>query len=346
MNFLRALSPFCFGHAADRFSRKPAFKTALLMIVCALSCIGCDQPWTAPSEMERGSAASTKTVNVMRVSMQDQYNEVATYYGTLKPRQSASLAFTRGGKIKRVIKGLGEKVAAGDIIAQFDIEGLDQRQPAINDASLIAPFSGTIARADVEVGQVASAGRPLVDVVSDGPPIIEVSISSATAQAQFVGRRLNVVLDGNQAAEAVIKAIAPVVDPSTRTRKVLLDVVADPEQPSATFGSIVEISFDSFRSSNGCWLPLSAIQKRASGLWSTMVAESNNNRTIAVARTIEVVHVESAMAFVRGALKEGDLIVVDGTHRIVPGQAVIAKIEPASSEPIASPAGGLEASNP
>jgi len=40
-----------------------------------------------------------------------------------------------------------------------------------------------------------------------------------------------------------------------------------------------------------------------------MVLETNDSRTIAGLRTIEVVYV-------------GDLVIVDGTHRIVPGQNV------------------------
>ena len=53
-----------------------------------------------------------------------------------------------------------------------------------------------------------------------------------------------------------------------------------------------------------------------------MVLESSAGGTIAAPRTIEVIYVENDTAYVTGALKDGDLVIADGTHRIVPGQNV------------------------
>lgn len=39
-------------------------------------------------------------------------------------------------------------------------------------------------------------------------------------------------------------------------------------------------------------------------------------------RTVEVVHTEEDRALVRGTVYPGDRIVVDGLHRVVPGQRV------------------------
>ena len=60
-------------------------------------------------------------MNVVRVAQTNQYNQVATYFGTLQPGQRARLAFGSPGKVALVSKTSGQKVKAGEVIAQYDI---------------------------------------------------------------------------------------------------------------------------------------------------------------------------------------------------------------------------------
>ncbi len=315
---------------------------------------------------------------MVRVAQANQYNQVATYYGTLQPGQRARLAFGTPGKVALVSKATGQKVTTGEIIAQYDIVRLDidRKQVAsalesaksqqadarvrelenqlaridlqIENSTLVAPFSGTLSSIDAWPGKMTGPSNPLAEVVSDSDPTIEVSIAAKTAQAQFVGRRLEVVMEGEIAAQAVIKSVAPQVDRSTRTQKVLLEITSDLSSVKYALGSVVKVSFDSFREANGFWLPLSAMQQRSGGLWSTMVLESINGRTIAGQRAIDVIYVENDTAYVTGALKDGDLVIAEGTHRIVPGQNVTPTVGnesanfPVESPAVAAPADQLE----
>ena len=331
--------------------RGSAVSPFLLWGLCALLVVltGCEDPLVVSKRDIRKKTA--RAVNVVRIAQTNQYNQTATYYGTLQPSQRARLAFGSPGRVALVSKTSGEKVKAGEVIAQYDIVRLesDRKQvfsalesaksqqsgrvreledqlagldSQIENSMLVAPLSGTLSKIDAFPGQMTGPGNALAEVVSDSAPTLEVSIAAKTAQAQFVGRRLEVVMEGGIAAEAVIKSLAPLVDRSTRTRKVVLEITSDLSSVQYALGSIVKVSFDSFREANGFWLPLSAMQKRAGGLWSTMVLETSDSRTIAGQRTIEVVYVENETAYVTGALKDGDLVIVDGTHRIVPGQNV------------------------
>ena len=326
----------------------------LILVLCALLVsTGCQDSPAIP-KVDLGKLPA-RTVNVVRIAQTDQYNQVATYFGTLQPGRRARLAFGVPGKVVRVSKTSGEKVKAGEIIAQYDIVRLQNDREKVSSAlesarsaqsqqsgarvreledqlagldsqiensMLVAPFSGTLSRVDAWIGQMTGPGNALAEVVSDSAPTVEVSIAAKTAQAQFVGRRLEVVMDGGIPAAAVIKSVAPLVDRSTRTRKVLLEITSDLSSVEYALGSIVKVSFDSFREASGFWLPLSGMQKRAGGLWSTMVLETSNGNTIAGQRTIEVIYVENDTAYVTGALNDGDLVIADGTHRIVPGQNV------------------------
>lgn len=332
----------------------------LLLGLCALP-TGCRDSLAIPQvDLEKLPA---RTVNVVRIAQTTKYNQVATYYGTLQPGQRARLAFGVPGKVALVSKSTGQKVKAGEIIAQYDIVRLQKEreqvsstlksgnvqqsnarvrelegqlanlESQIENSILVAPFSGTLSSVDAWSGQMTGPGNSLAEVVSDSAPTVEVSIAAKTAQAQFVGRRLEVVLEGGIAAEAVIKSVAPLVDRSTRTRKVQLEITGDLSSAQYALGSIVKVSFDSFREANGFWLPMSAMQKRAGGLWSTMVLETSASRTTAALRTIEVIYAENDTAYVTGALKDGDLVIADGTHRIVPGQNVTPALENSNAPP-------------
>ena len=88
------------------------------------------------------------------------------------------------------------------------------------------------------------------------------------------------------------------------------------------------------------------MQKRAGGLWSTMVLDANGGRTIAGLRAIEVIYVENDTAYVTGALQDGDLVIADGTHRIVAGQEVTPEVQnntaSATSQPLSVPSAAGE----
>jgi multidrug efflux pump subunit AcrA (membrane-fusion protein) len=214
--------------------RALAFSLFLLLGLCALQA-GCRDSFATPQvDLDKLPA---RVVNVVRIAKTNQYNQVATYFGTLQPGQRARLAFGTTGKLALVSKTSGQKVKAGEIIAQYDIVQLENNRKQVSSAleaaksqesdtrvreledqlarlvsriensTLVAPFSGTLSNIDAWPGQMAGPSRPLAEVVSDSDPTIEVSIAAKTAQAQFVGRRLEVVLEGGIVAEAVIKSV-------------------------------------------------------------------------------------------------------------------------------------------
>lgn len=320
-----------------------------LVLIIVSGCSDSASSLEVTVETARSSASS---VNVVRITRSEKYNEVATYYGTLEPSQTARLGFSKPGKVIRLPKSVGQTVAAGEVLAQYDVSSLENQRSKIvsaldaakiqqnsrvvefesqlsvidaeiENATLIAPFSGTLSRVATYVGHKTRPGVALVDLVADGDPVVRISLAESTTRAQFVGRRLEIVLADGIPAQAIIQSISPIADPSTRTREVVLEVVRGLSSSNCVLGSAVKVSFDNFRQEVGYWLPLSALQKRSGGLWGAMVLEPSDGRTIVAARTVEVLSVESAKAYVRGALREGDRVIVDGTHRIVAGQEVV-----------------------
>ena len=60
-------------------------------------------------------------------------------------------------------------------------------------------------------------------------------------------------------------------------------------------------------------------------------------------RQLELIHTEADRAYVRGTLFDGDLVIVAGVHRIVPGMPVRAT-RPGTAAPSSEPSGSPSAS--
>jgi len=124
----------------------------------------------------------------------------------------------------------------------------------------------------------------------------------------------------------VAKAVVPRRDDVTRTVDVLLTLSDAPANVRP--GDLGRLKLSSRYDEPGFWVPLGALTQGPRGLWNNYIAEpvtsaSSDSAIHRVApRTVEVVYADSDRAFVRGTLREGDLLIVDGLQRVVPGQIV------------------------
>ena len=69
-------------------------------------------------------------------------------------------------------------------------------------------------------------------------------------------------------------------------------------------------------------MPVAALTEGPRGLWQSLVAEASGQQHILGKRTLEVLYADEDRAYVRGTLLPGDLLVSEGTHRVVAGQVV------------------------
>lgn len=75
---------------------------------------------------------------------------------------------------------------------------------------------------------------------------------------------------------------------------------------------------------DGYWLPVAALVRGGRGLWSCFVlSEPDGSDTFQVLRRdVEILQTERDRVLVRGTLQSGDRAIINGTHRLVPGQRV------------------------
>jgi multidrug efflux pump subunit AcrA (membrane-fusion protein) len=115
----------------------------------------------------------------------------------------------------------------------------------------------------------------------------------------------------------------PQVDPTTRTATVILSLN---QTQGLIPGQVVSLELSQSVPQSGYWLPTEALVQGTRGLWSSYVlgaANPDNPRQFTVKRQdLEVLAIQGDRLLVRGTLTSGDRVIVEGVHRIVPGQMV------------------------
>ncbi|MEM7097685.1 MAG: efflux RND transporter periplasmic adaptor subunit [Pseudomonadota bacterium] len=197
---------------------------------------------------------------------------------------------------------------------------LEAARVALAEAQIVAPFSGRIQARYVDEGSQLASGRPLLKLVEDSEMEVHVGLPAATAQNLSIGQSYAVMIQ-DRIQYLPLRTVLPEVDPATRTVKAVFQLDTSKSRAVAyAVGSVVELEYDELVSSDGFWVPLTALTAADRGLWSVFVVNDDN---LIERRLLEVIHTEAERVFVRGTLSEADRVVQTGVQRIVPGQSVI-----------------------
>ncbi len=117
------------------------------------------------------------------------------------------------------------------------------RQAALTHLShttLTAPFDGLVTEKNVEVGELASPGQPLVTIEDARRLRLEATVAESDVQAVALGASLPVTIDalGGEPLRGTVAQILPTGDPATHTILVKVDLPATPGLKSGMFGRL------------------------------------------------------------------------------------------------------------
>ncbi len=190
----------------------------------------------------------------------------------------------------------------------------------LGKSRLVAPFDGVVTARFSDPGQVLAAGQAVLRLQTADRPEVRVGIAPAAATSLQTGSEHTLTIN-RRATLATLKAIIPRRDETTRTVDALF--VVEDKTHVVRPGDLAELEIPAWIDAPGYWVPLAALSKGTRGLWQGLVAVRGNDGTHELqTRTLEILHAEDERAYVRGTLSSGDLMVADGTHRVVAGQAV------------------------
>ncbi|MEL7009087.1 MAG: HlyD family efflux transporter periplasmic adaptor subunit [Cyanobacteria bacterium J06588_4] len=209
----------------------------------------------------------------------------------------------------------------------------------IDKSTLKAPFNGIVAKRELDEGTVANAGQSVIRLMEDAAPEARIGLPVRAIEQLQIGSTQTLAI-GSRIYQGEVTSILPEVDSDTRTQTVVfrLDPAA---MTQVNPGQTIRLELTQANNAEGYWLPTDALTQGIRGLWTCYVltepkdrgAENTNGDPeyyVVQQHAVEIVNqsgdkpngMASLRALVRGTLQPGDLIVANGTHRLVPGQRV------------------------
>ena len=185
---------------------------------------------------------------------------------------------------------------------------------------LKAPYNGIVAARNLDEGTVIQAGQSVLRLVENAQPKVKIGVPINVANKIQPGSQKQITVGGRK-YNATVSSILPEVNTATRTRTVVLKL-----SPSAATQvspqQIARLQVTQDNSVEGYWLPINALVKGDRGLWSCYALVESDGDSITERRYLELLETEGDRVLVKGTLEPGDEIIIDGTHRLIPGQIV------------------------
>ena len=201
---------------------------------------------------------------------------------------------------------------------QFRVEELqaeiEKVELQIAHAQVTAPFTGTIVKRSIDLGQSVRASDELFHLAAFSPLYADVFLSEAQSRAVKPGQVASILLDISQAAvNGRIVRISPVVDDETGTVKVTVEIAS----PTAQFrpGAFVRVNIKTDTVQDAVLIPKSAVIERDG---ETFVFVTDND--VARRKTVQLGYEDGASVEVRTGIGQGELVVVAGQGSLEDGE--------------------------
>ena len=206
----------------------------------------------------------------------------------------------------------------------------DTLQVQIDLARIVAPYAGVITARMADEGAIAAPGQPVFELVENGVLEARIGLPAELSDTLIVGEAYLLTSDQDEVS-ATLRSVTGVIDASQRTVTTIFDITNTDEVAS---GAVVRITLHRDVREQGLWVPVTALAEGQRGLWSVYLVRAEGELQRARKSAVEIVHSEGDRAYVRGAIRDGDHVIVDGLQRITPGQAVTpVKVERAYDAP-------------
>lgn len=301
------------------------------------------------------------SIEVLEVKILDSYSITKKFPGKLLPIEQSKLAFEIPGKINNVYVDVGDSVKKGQVLAKLDdreasaqlnqakaayelskqilerfenlrqqghisIQDLDKARSDYIIAksqfeffevkqlqtNLIAPFDGIIQSRFLDTGTVINSGIPILEIIDSNYVEAHISVPVIYLKDMEIGKEYDFQFDGEM-IKAVFSKLAPMSPGGSDSRLAIFKF-----NKFFNPGSIASLEIKITEKSKGTWIPLKSLSQSEQGLWSVYTIENN----IVVKDLIEIIYFEDDYAYVRGTLKNNDLIVLGGASKIIEGKRI------------------------
>jgi multidrug efflux pump subunit AcrA (membrane-fusion protein) len=221
----------------------------------------------------------------------------------------------------------GQKEDRAQARAMYDQAAAAERvaRKRLADATLVAPTSGYVAGRQVEVGDMAAAGRPVFQIVQLDPVEVTVGVPETDIHLVRAGQQATIRIPAlpGETFTGPVRVINVAADPSTRSYMVRI-AVRNPRRV-LRLGMIAEAQILGDQPHAVMTLPGDAIVRDAQGAATVFVYFPNQGRVYA--RRVRTGTVLGTDVEIRSGLDGTEPVVVAGQHKLRDGApaAVIAE---------------------
>lgn len=279
-----------------------------------------------PQDLKLGQEAARATVSAAQANLDQVQADLR------RARELRAQGFVGPAEVER--RETAVKAAHAQLdqaVAQVGVQG---NQVAY--ANLVAEVAGVVTAVEAEPGQVLAAGTPVLRLAHDGPrdAVFAVPEDRVNALRALRGKADALRLlpwGGGEALPATVREVAGAADPVTRTFLVKADI----GRADLRLGQTATVRIETTAPTEGIQLPLHAVveSKGQSVVWLL----DRSTMTVAT-RPVTVSGAQGNQVVVRAGLKNGDEVVVAGTHVLTAGQKVKPFVEPGTAPAAAAAA--------
>jgi RND family efflux transporter MFP subunit len=176
-----------------------------------------------------------------------------------------------------------------------------------------APFSGRVASRLINVGEYATAGKPIVRLVEIDSLEVSTQIPIDISHYLREGETTPVVIQ-SKTVPAIVRAVVPVSDIASRTVEIRLTL----PQGSAYVGDAARVLIPSAQPRDVLAVPRDALVLREDNTYVFKVDKKNVATRVAVETGSE----DGSMVEIKGPVAPGERIIIRGAERLDPGQKV------------------------
>jgi RND family efflux transporter MFP subunit len=231
------------------------------------------------------------------------------YQGLLTQKFVSQAAFDAKENAYKSANGRAEQARAQSQISgnQAAYGTLSSEYPAIVTAVLAEP------------GQVLTAGQAVMRVARPEEKEVLIAVPESRIAELKSAKKLTIQLWAAPtiAMDGELRELSPAADPATRTYAARIRVINPP--PEVRLGMTARVAIGNAISEQQV-VPLSAVVDQGKGPLVWVVVDGK-----ATPRPVKVSQFGEAGAMISEGLATGELVIITGTNKLVPGQAVVAK---------------------
>jgi RND family efflux transporter MFP subunit len=201
--------------------------------------------------------------------------------------------------------------------ARVTFAAVTEAETLLSYTKVTAPFAGVITRKHADVGDLATPGRPLLDLEDSTALRLEADVPEAVVGKLTLGDQLPVRIAAlEQELTGVISEIAPAADPNSRTFLVKLDLPGTAGLRAGQFGRVAMPVGET----SALRVPATAVTQR--GQMELVFIVSDGKAQLRIVKTGK--RLGNEVELVSG-VSAGERVVVENLAGLVDGQPVEAK---------------------